>query len=194
MFFYQADKTDLFQKDYTLVKAAVPVLQEYLLSEALYWMIPFQGKQISLTPGQLLLAAKRLPVEANDTGEKEAVLQTVKDWQHVRQQWLSAWQRKAKREWDERTHRLAVTLSESEPSLSPVTLNQVVCERCLIALLTHDVHNDLSLAETTLLQRQDQLLRAKSKAGAFTWADQLKDEFPEADFWFLYRQPVTGKK
>ena len=194
MFFYRADKTDLFQKDYTLVKAAVPILQEYLLSETLYWMIPFQGKQISLTPGQLLLATKRLPIETGVANEKEAVLQTINDLQRIRQHWLSAWQRKAKREWSERTHRLAATLSESSQVLSPVTLNQVAFERCLITLLTQDVQEDLTSAELNLLQGLDQLLKAKSEAGIFVWADELKGEFPESDFWFLYRQPASEKK
>ncbi|MCE1254255.1 MAG: hypothetical protein LWX83_11995 [Anaerolineae bacterium] len=194
MFFNQAGTTDLFQKDYTLVTTAVFTLQEYLLSETLYWMVPFQGRQISLTPGQLLLASKRLPLEALKPEDKEKSQKAINSWTSIRRQWLSAWHSKAEKEWNERIHRLSAALAESETLLSPVSLKQMAGERALIELLSQDLKDKLSAGEVSLVRALDDLFRVKSRAGEFIWAEGLKAEFTEADFWFLYRQSASGKK
>ena len=49
-------------EDLQFVKEAIPQLQEYLLSNELYW--PLSGTLPRLTPGALLLALARLSVTA----------------------------------------------------------------------------------------------------------------------------------
>jgi hypothetical protein len=160
------------QQDRWYVEEALPQLQKYLLGDELYWALG--GNLPRLTPGNLLLALKRLEaVDPHLAWTLRGKLDSIQT------QWRSAWQKKAARETESRLRLWSQFLSEQARDEGPHRAHYAasVRERVILQLLK---------CSAPQLAELDGLLRAHFQPGEFVWQPLYQGVFPENEFWFLY--------
>jgi hypothetical protein len=170
---------NLFDQDHTFLQEALPQLQEYLLSNELYW--PLGRSLPRLTPGSLLLALAR---EQGLAPGKE--LDTLRmQLESLRQKWRSAWDKKAAREIVNRMRLWSDFLSDyaSAPDQNMESYTTEARVRVILQLLFRELPN---APEKTALNDLDALLKSHLIPAEFIWEPELQTVFPKADFWFLY--------
>lgn len=93
-------------EDMHMLRAANESLEDYLLSEVLYWPLDggsrARGELPVLTPGHLLIAQVRLGAVALSPQKTEIIHRWNSRISAIRQRWASAWGRKAASEFDQR--------------------------------------------------------------------------------------------
>lgn len=164
--------------DLQFINEALPQLQEYLLSNELYW--PLSGNLPRLTPGSLLLSLARLGVTAPQ--ESPALAAQV---DAVRGRWLSSWEKKAAREITNRTRLWSQYLSDNlgAQDESFDSYRSEVRGRVILQLLLQVVP---SAPERSALVELDRALRSRLVSRDFIWEPQFQNLFPRDDYWFLY--------
>ncbi|HEY3312667.1 MAG TPA: hypothetical protein VGK00_13585 [Anaerolineales bacterium] len=164
--------------DVRFVTEAVPQLQDYLLSNELYW--PLSGSLPRLTPGSLLLALARLqvsaPLEARRWGEQI---------ESIRNKWRSAWEKKAAREAANRLRLWSQYLSDTiaAPDQNMDSYRTEVRGRAILQILLANLPD---APETAALAELDAHLKKHLVPGEFIWETDLQAAFPRKEFWFLY--------
>ncbi len=183
-----------FESDWAFLRAALPDLRDYILSNEVYWTLrPAQrnlgGTQIpQLTIGNVLLSHARLSA-LDLTPEQEAELTKIAQGIHqVREEWRANWGIKAAREFSSRLNLWQQYVRElrSDPRRSGSSYSSEVRARAILRLLTAELTQPLSASDEEMLTMLDQILRGISKPGPFIWAPALEDGFPTEGFWFLY--------
>ena len=165
-------------QDIRFFAEAMPQLQDYLLSNELFW--PLSGSLPRLTPGCILLTMARMsvfqPVEAQRLGIQLKV---------VRAKWHSAWEKKVIREIGNRTRLWAQFLSDykNSPEQNVASYANEVRSRTILQLLLKEY---LVAPEKPDLDQCDSILSSCLVTGAFLWDAELQVVFPADDFWFLY--------
>ncbi len=158
--------------DQKFLEQALPQIQDYLLSNELYWAL---GSTLPcLTPGNLLLALTRLEaVDPNSAWRLSGKLDAIQT------QWHSAWEKKIVREKESRLRLWSQFLSELPHDEGPNCAYYAasVRERVILQLLK---------CKASQLAEVDGLLRACFQPGAFVWDAVYQSVFPEREFWFLY--------
>lgn len=160
------------QQDRWYLEEALPQLQEYLLGEELYWALG--GNLPRLTPGNLLLALKRL--EAVDPHSAWTLREKL---DAIQARWRSAWEKKIARETESRLRLWSQFLSEQSHDDGPHRAHYAasVRERVILQLLR---------CSAPQLAELDGLLWARFKPGGFAWDAVYQNVFPKNEFWFLY--------
>lgn len=154
------------QTDRRYLEAGIPELENYLLSKELYYPI---GRNLpQLTLGGVLLSLRRLP-------ENEAArLEVQVDRVHTK--WRSAWDTKAGREVRARSELWKNYLAEypGDPKGTARLYPQQVRYRTMLTLLgeASDV--------------MDVYVRSIFQPGDFVWEPEVRDNFSENIFWFLF--------
>ncbi|GAB4492043.1 MAG: hypothetical protein Fur0016_25670 [Anaerolineales bacterium] len=159
-------------QDRWYVEEALQQLQEYLLGEELYWAL---GRNLPrLTPGNLLLALKRL--EAVDPHSAWTLREKL---DAIQARWRSAWEKKIARETESRLRLWSQFLTEQAHDESPSRAHYAasVRERVILQLLK---------CSAPQLAELDALLRARFQPGGFVWDAMYQSVFPKSEFWFLY--------
>lgn len=169
--------------DHLFYATGVSELQDYLLSESLYWRLsPPGGAELPmLTIGGLLLARQRL--QATPHSALDALdfnLHTL------RSKWRSAWERKTRREVRARIELWHNFLSDyrHSPEQHADAYPQEVRWRVIIHLLLQELDGLPTEAET--LTELDRLLRLSFIPGRFIWDLELEPFFGRDLFWYLY--------
>ncbi len=162
------------QEDLSYLQASLPELKNYLLSDILYY--PLDGNHPRLTIGGILLSQQRLGDSATATNVNQN-LATVKS------AWRAAWTQKSARELEARLRLWRNYLNDyrKNPEEYASDYKHEIRWRVMIELLSAEV--DQIPAEIAAL---DQLLRAKFITSEFIWDENLRSQFPEDEFWFLY--------
>jgi hypothetical protein len=169
---------NLTERDSRFLSAALPDLEQYLLSESLYW--PLGGSLPRLTPGALLLALRRL--EALDPF-------AARKWQaqfdSVCAKRRSVWEQKTIQEIRNRLRLWSASLAEwqSDEAENRADYAGEVQGRVILQLLLGQVN---APEEATALAGLDHWLRVKLKPGSFLWEPRLARAFSQEEFWFLY--------
>jgi len=165
------------EQDILFLTESLPQLQDYLLSNELYW--PLNNSLPRLTPGSVLLALARLDVTLPDEARK---FRSQLD--SVRSRWRVAWEKKAAREMAQRLRLWSQYLSDYQyASESAGSYPTEVRGRAILQLLlpeTPDVPEKSTLAEL------DAMLKMRLVSGKFVWDAALQAAFPKNDYWFLY--------
>lgn len=166
------------RQELEFIRQSVPQLQDYLLSNELYW--PLGGNLPRLTPGSLELALLRLesyaPAEVGQLrGQVDA----------VRLKWRTAWEKKVARELANRLRLWSQFLSDylRAPDLSPEYYQTEVRNRVILQLL---LPGQSDFAEKDALAELDHALKARLVVGPFIWDEIFLSAFPKTEFWFLY--------
>jgi hypothetical protein len=167
-----------FEHDSRFIETSLPQLQDYLLSDELYW--PLDNSLPRLTLGALLLALRR--VEAIDPS-------VAYRWQGqmdpIRTKWRTAWEKKALKEIKNRLRLWSASIAEwqSASAMSRADYPGEVRGRVILQILLKEVD---APQEEAALNGLDHFLRASLRKCDFLWGPELEAAFPEDNFWFLY--------
>jgi hypothetical protein len=153
------------EKDQKYLTEGVPQLQDYLLSEQLYYPLSLNLPQLTL--GGLLLSLKRMGTRAS---KFEAQVEAI------RSKWRSAWDAKSSREIKARSDLWMNYLSEyrDDPKAGVRLYPQNVRYRAMMSLLGK------------IEDASDVFLKSVFKEGGFVWEEECAPNFPRETFWYLY--------
>lgn len=174
------------EEDRRFVTLSAGELEEYLSSEVLLWRM--KGINLPLTPGNLLLAMKRLSVE-NDSALAELINQT----QNLIDKRRIAWEKKVEKEIPMRMNQWRNQVEEIQRngSIDASYAYQVRTRVILDLLLTEKRYPDEQIIFT--LENADQNLFLETEPGEWVWDEKLMDRFPKEAYPYLYikdkRQP-----
>jgi len=165
-------------QDISFVSQALPQMQDYLLSNELYW--PLSGSLPRLTPGSLLLTILRLRVYQPSEAQKAGIQLDV-----LRTKWHTAWEKKVGRELANRMRLWSQFLSDftNSPEQNADSYPSEARGRAILQLLLAELPEPPEMAP---LAQLDSILKAHLIPSGFIWDAPLQAAFPASDFWFLY--------
>lgn len=173
--------------DLAYLQACSGDLEDYLLSNVLYW--PISGRPPKddppfprLTLGGILLAQKR--VAARGEIIPPDVAQSL---EAVKTRWQSNWERKSDEERGTRRKRWEDFLRSypSDPAQHARDYSGKVYQRVIIELLTREI-TTWDVDEPAAVAGLDRILRNVFVSGDFCWDSELSQGFSEEEYWFLY--------
>lgn len=172
--------TDRLDEDIKLVDASSHELADYLLSKVLFWRV--NGLSVPLTPGNLLLALKRLSGFHSDLKNE---LQSKVD--RVVNEHRAAWLKKIREESTARLNQWENILQEyHEDGFVPSAYPSQVRIRVILSLLQVECpYPDSSFDRR--LEALDDTLKDFLDPGEFVWETSLALIFPENGYWYLYK-------
>ncbi len=167
-----------FEQDLQFLEAAVPELQDYLLSKELFW--PLGGSLPRLTPGMFLLIQARLTASPSS---RSTELESQAD--QVRQSWKTAWLNKVSAEIPTRIRLWSQYIDDtfSDPENDNSVYEVEVRNRVILQLLSEE---DPVSPELSALDALDGMLYRRLIPGEFVWDTSLMTVFSEKTYWFLY--------
>jgi len=175
------------------IQAALPVLENYLLAENVYWTLvavsPVGGPTYpNLTLGTLLLTLQKLRAR-NLSFDLQFELERAESMIGRQQsQWRSAWEKKSSQEFGARLRLWGNYLEDYRRD----AVNNIdryayeVSRRVMLTLLM--VFADPADEEREMLNGLDIILRSVFIPGSFIWEEVYASGFPEDQFWYLYGQ------
>lgn len=185
------------EQDLIYLRSTVPELEEYLLSDVLFWPLSLKGKDkappgaTQLTIGNVLLSLKRLEAAAESRfldGDDLSRLAASIDL--VRGRWKSNWNKKSGKEiasrlrqWDQYVSELSS--GEGRRGDYPYNIRLRVMLGLLMAEMDHP-----SVRDRAQLDTLDQRLRNVTRPAAFVWDTAIQAGFPREEYWYLYREPA----
>jgi hypothetical protein len=188
-------------EDLRFLKLAVNCLEDYLISEEIYW--PLEGSRYPpgipsnrLSLGILLLTQKRLHARhLNDDHSAEFRLCDQRiDEAHAR--WKTHWETKAAQEYPARMRLWGNYLEEyrQDPAANYYAYSREVDRRVMLELLGQTA--PIPRQQQIRLQKLDYELHLSFIPGTFLWASDLSEGFPREQFWYLYGAltPNDGKR
>jgi uncharacterized protein YukE len=168
------------EKDRAYLETGGPELQDYLLSDELFWPITARGYDLPrLTIGGILLAKTRLKAR----GERIEALFAQLD--AVRSKWRVAWETKAGREFRSRFGLWSNYLADyrRNPDGHADAYPHEVRYRVMLQLLLDELP---APPEQEALIQLDSVLRTSFSPGDFIWETDLRSGFPREEYWFLF--------
>jgi len=178
--------------DLGYIDAAVDFIEKYLLSEEVYWKMmasspPGEPAYPSLTLGGLLLANARTLARHLTPMQDEHYLELEAKIDRVRTKWLSAWEKKAKKEFRSRLNLWRDFLEDfrQEPAENADRYAYEVSRRVMLDLLTGETR-DIPYAEQQMLAGMDAIISGLLVPGEFVWDEELKAGFPREKYPYLY--------
>ena len=169
------------EQDKAFLEAGVPELEDYLLSDKLFWPISARGYSLPrLTIGGLLLSKTRLEARGEQLEALMAQLDTV------RSKWQVAWETKAGWEFQSRYGLWGNYLADyrQNPEGQADAYPHEVRNRAFLQLLLPDLPEELP--ERKALSSLDSLVRSSLSPGDFIWEADVQSGFPRDEYWFLY--------
>ncbi len=169
------------ENDWAFLEAGIPELEDYLLSNELYWPLSTRGMSLPrLTIGGLLLSLARLEA----AGQGSLAFRARIDG--IRSRWRVAWETRAGREFRARCGLWQAYLGDyrHNPEQHADAYPQEVRYRVMLHLLKGEL--PAPPAEQELLVQLDNLVRANWNPGGFVWEAKLQTGFPRETYWYLY--------
>lgn len=175
-------KVDL-DKDLEYFEIGIRKLEEYLLSQELFWNMPGSS---SLTVGGLLLTKVRLLGFIHLNEKSDLFHQLDGDLDTITRKWRVAWQNKIIREISSRLNLWKNYLTDywNDPGEFNAEYALEVRWRVMLQLLINEVSGKFK--ERYTLDNLDDRLRASFIPGDFIWDEKLISNLPESSYWFLY--------
>jgi hypothetical protein len=182
-------------RELAYLRAAIPLLKDYLLSHDVAWQLPGiarDGEQpySQLTLGPLLLILKRLKARGLTGTELEELGRYEEQIFQEKIHNESAWKKKAGQDMGSRM-RLWQTAWEDyqKDQQSLVSAYPLVIAQRVMLQLLWDELEPAGLMATPLqfaLQMADTNIKLFFQPGDFIWEPVLKPGFPEDTYWYLY--------
>ncbi len=179
-------------QDWQFLRAAMPDVREYLLSNVLYWSLNASGASGAslpqLTLGNFLLAQARLSALSLNSAQAEELADIAHRIHALREEWKSNWGLKAGVEFSARLHLWQSFIQDlrGEAASHQGIYAQKVTQRAILRLLQPEMIQGTPAHEQDQLNGVDQILRGLSQHGSFVWEPEVQPGFPEEGFWFLY--------
>ena len=180
------------EHEFGYLRAAIPILENYLLSKDLYWSLADSAPRgepayPQLTIGNLLLAHARLNA-CLLSFEQQIDLERLdnKLWA-IAAKWRQAWEMKVGRDFSARLRLWRDFLEEyrAQPANHVDRYPYEVGRRVQLELLVNQLE-EIPAAEQDLLAGLDKILGAVFVPGGFVWDADLINGFPNPPFWYLY--------
>jgi hypothetical protein len=188
-------------QDWLLLEAGASELQDYLLSDELFWpvqAIPHAAdtQELRLTNGNLLLSIARLGVEELSPLDRQRYETFTLACENTRTQWRVKWQKKSQREFQSRFRTWRNFLTELISSMVGRSSNQdetSILQQQYVSQVRLRVILQLLVEDTPQLEGEEDLLTDLDKRmqtlmvrGQFLWDEVYRQRFPEQTYWFLY--------
>lgn len=181
-----------FEYEMRYIKAGAGELEAYLLSAELYWPVGIRvprGEKAypRLTLGNLSLARDKASVLAVTPTQKDGFEAVSDQIEAMRNQWRSAWGRKASTEYRSRINLWGNFLEDyrQHPASHFDRYGYEVERRVLLQLLAPDA-DEVRAAEYLFLESLDRYLKAVFIPGEFIWETALETDFRQDPYWYLY--------
>lgn len=181
--------------DLRFLQAGVGLLENYLLSNDIYWPIGVSAPAGStpypqFTLGALDLARLRLQATASTPEQRAELARLEEQMDATRSRWRVAWGKKAAAEFRARLTLWRDFLDEyrEHPEANLDRYAYEAGRRVILHLLAGEAE-DVPAAETSLLDGLDKFLRATSEPSGFVWDPELQPSFPSNPYWYLYVRP-----
>lgn len=184
-------------KDWAFLQAAVPELEDYLLSPVLFWPLnlrighPIPEDLTRLTLGNLLLTQARLKAFPWPEAQQATLTDLGQQIQQVRERWRANWQKKATQEIPIRSNLWKQAVEEILETLTPSSKTAwayQVRHRAILHFLFYEV-SEAGSPYVASLATLDQRLRSARPLNGFLWEPEIQVAFPPETFWFLYISP-----
>ena len=184
--------------DITFLTASAADLNNYLLSNELYWPLNLRNLKGErpyprMTLGWILLSQTRLNARDDllDTQHQELRSASSKI-ATLRSRWLSAWRAKAQQEFAARLKLWAQFMNDLKTNRSVSTERYAfeVQRRVMLGLLKLEIP-ETDDQRAALLSGMDGYLRGVLKSGPFVWDAELTGGFSAPAYWYLFGQ-LTG--
>ena len=182
-----------FYYDLWYLRAGIEQLEKYLLADDIYWHLGVQPPSgeppyPQLTLGWLLLAKKRVGLEADTTKQEGEVGQLSKQLESIQSKWRTAWEKKAAKEYHARLILWRDFLQEyrSNPEQNYDRYTYEVSRRVLLELLNHAASVLIEATDLSLLSSLDKMIRSILKTSGFIWEEDLQSGFDKESYWYLY--------
>jgi hypothetical protein len=174
------------EQDEAFFEAGVRELNEYLLSDELFWPLAGNVALPRLTIGGLLLARARLLGWVAGQDEAVRLRRQEIELEATRTRWRSAWERKAAREVRARFELWRNYLQEyrASPAEHADAYPLQVRWRAMLQLLLAELSEMPPQAQA--LTDLDRFLRSRFLPGTFVWEAKLANVFPAGNYWYLY--------
>jgi hypothetical protein len=173
-------------KDLIFIQAGLDELEDYLLSDVLFWPLAGSAGLQRLTPGGLLLGMARLQVGCKSPPQSNQLDDLLNRLDIIHGKRRAAWEQKSRQEAHARLNLWKDYLGEyrQSPESQAGSYPRQVQWRVLVQLLRRDSallpEDDESLAEL------DKMVKSSWLPGVFIWEPDLETVFPEPEYWFLY--------
>lgn len=188
--------------DLSYLRAGASVLEEYLLSNEVFWPIgatPPAGEPPypQLTLGGLLLARARLLAKSDSstmTNERQVELANLEEsLDAARARWRVAWESKATKEFGARLNLWRNFLNEyrENPANNAGRYSYEVGRRVQLHLL--GLEGAITPEQLEMLKGLDLMLKGAFEPGEFIWDGELAGGFPRETYWYLYGQLRKGR-
>ena len=190
----------MFSQPYDVgyLKAGLIELEDYLLSNQLYWNLgasppPDNPFYPQLTIGTLLLVIKRLQARTGEVFKNE-YSDELNELEVITCQWKSAWIQKATREYEARLilwrNYIDDYLNSPEDNYDRYAFE--ISRRVVIDLLQPFLDTS-STHYHQLLIDLDAILRINFMPSTFIWEKEIEQGFPSENYWYLFgRLKETG--
>jgi hypothetical protein len=181
-----------FIYDLRYLQAGAEILEDFLLSQDVYWPVGIQAPpgetpypQLSL--GGMALAQARAQVHVNTQDEVKQLQRVLENIESAHQQWRSAWGGKAAYEMNARLNQWRTYLEDyrEHPQANYDRYRYEVFRRVIIALLASQVDR-MREAEQEMLHGLDALVNTLLAPSGFVWEADLQKAFPHDPYWYLY--------
>ena len=183
--------------DLGYLRAGIPALENYLLSNDLYWPIGASSPSGErpyprLTLGGLLLAQKRAHARDLTPAQRDELARLDEQMDDVRNRWQVAWERKAGRSFQARLRLWNNFLEDyrESPSANADRYHYEVERRVMLHLLMNEA-KAISEADMELLRGLDKVVRSALVPDDFIWDPEHENGFPREPYWYLYGQLKT---
>jgi hypothetical protein len=180
--------------DLGYLRAGMSALEDYLLSNDLYWPIGAGSPSGTppyprLTLGGLLLAQKRAHARNLTPEQRDELARLDEQMDDVRDRWQVAWERKAGRSFQARLRLWNNFLEDyrESPSANIDRYRYEVERRVMLHLLMAEAE-EVHEADMQLLKVLDEVVRSVLVPGEFIWDAALENGFPRESYWYLYGQ------
>jgi hypothetical protein len=181
-----------FIYDLRYLQAGAEILEDFLLSQDIYWPVGIQAPpgetpypQISL--GGLALAEARAQAHIQNPDESKQLRRALDQIEISRGRWRGAWGSKAAHEMNARLNQWRTFLEDyrENPQANYDRYRYEVFRRVIIALLATQTDR-MRDAEQEMLDGLDVVVKALLVSGEFIWGEDLQRAFPRDPFWYLY--------
>lgn len=181
-----------FEYDLFYLQAGLDVMEDYLLSDDVFWPMianPPRGTPDypRLTLGGLLLANERLaakPANASQEAEREQIISNL---DRIRSKWRVAWEKKAEHSFSVRLRMWRDYVKEygDNPQENTYRYTYEVRLRAMLTLLFTEC-GQRQPAEVDLLSGLDGYIKSVLIKGGFIWEPEIQSGFPAERYWYLY--------
>jgi hypothetical protein len=180
----------LSDKDLKYFTIGVSNLEEYLLSDELFWNLP--GLSM-LTLGGLFLAKARLESATLSSGDLVKFSEALKQIELISLKWRVALENKVQREITSRLNLWQNYLADywNSPDEFGESYGREVRWRVMLQLLMDAVSGNFK--EKNILKALDDRVKFSFQPGEFIWPEELSDKFNKQSYWFLYGNLSTGQ-